>query len=272
MLFDTHTHINDRRFNEDRNEIMEEIRHSDVGFICDVGFDLASSEKSVALAKKYDFCYAVVGCHPHDAKNFSDRQLDRIRALSKQPKVVAIGEIGLDYHYDFSPRNVQRYWFERQLGLALELGMPICIHEREAAGDVMEILKDSGVFSKERTSLFPAKPDGSPDARLEFHCFSGSAEIAAQYVKLGASFGIGGPITYKNARKAVEVVEQTDLCHILLETDCPYLTPVPCRGKRNKPVYVEYVARRIAEIKDVSYEEVAKLTTRNAKRFFGIES
>ena len=270
-LFDSHAHITDPAFDECRTELIEEIRASELELLMDVGSDLATSLRCVEAAREYDFCYAVVGCHPHEAKDFSDGQLEEIRRLCGDPRVRAIGEIGLDYHYDFSPRDVQQYWFRRQLDLALELKMPIVIHEREASEDCMRILKESGAFGAERLAAFPAKPSGLPDARVDIHCFSGSAETARQYVKLGASFGVDGPLTYKNNRKTVEVVETTDLEHLLIETDSPYLTPVPHRGETNKPVYVRLVAEKIAEIKGLSYEEVAEATFTNAKRFFDIE-
>ena len=270
MLIDSHCHITDPKFDGCRDALIEEIRASGVAYIFETGSDLITSRTALEAAEKYDFVYAVVGCHPHEAEGFGDAQLGRIREMCSHPKVRAIGEIGLDYHYDLSPRDVQKYWFGRQVDLALELGMPIVIHEREAAGDVFDILTEHGAFSKERIAQFPAKPDGSPDARVYFHCFAGSAEMARQYVKLGASFGVDGPVTYKNARKTIEVVEQTDLVHFHVETDCPYLTPVPFRGTVNKPTYVEYPARKIAEIKNISFEEVCRVTSANALRFFGL--
>ena len=270
MLIDSHCHITDERFDLCREALAEEIKNSGIEAVFETGSDLKTSLAAVAAAHQYDFCYAVVGCHPHEAERFDEAQLKEIRDLCRDPRVRAIGEIGLDYHYDFSPRDAQKYWFGRQLDLALELKKPIVIHEREAAEDVFRILDEHGVFSKKRTADFPAKPDGSPDARVYFHCFAGSAEMAKQYVKRGASIGIGGTITFKNARKTVEVAQAIDLVHIQTETDCPYLTPVPFRGTDNRPVYVEYAARKIAEIKNIPYEEVARQTSANAKRFFGI--
>ena len=271
MLFDAHCHISDERFDENREEIMEELRSSGVVFIADVGSDLPTSLDTVAAANRYDMVWSVVGCHPHEAKDFSDEQLAEIRGLYiTEPKVVAIGEIGLDYHYDLSPRDVQKYWFEKQIETALELGAPIVIHEREAFGDVFEILERSGVFSKERTSRFPARPDGSPDARLMFHCFSGSSESARQLTALGTTLGICGPVTYKNNRKTVGVVRDTDLTYLTVETDSPYLAPEPVRGRTNRPDNVKYTAQKIADIKEIDYEEVCRVTTENACRFFGI--
>jgi len=271
MLFDSHSHISDRRFDSNREALFREIRESELRFVMDVGSDLQSSLIAVKTAEANDFCYAVVGCHPHEARNFDDEQLLLVKGLAKRAKVKAIGEIGLDYHYDFSERDVQRYWFARQVQLANELEMPIVIHDREANEDVLRILKENGAFSDERKSAFPLRPDGTKDARVLLHCYSGSAELAKQYVKLGATISIAGPVTFKNARKSVEVVEAVDLQHLLIETDSPYLAPEPHRGKTNKPVYVEFVARKIAEIKNTDYEIVGTQTCRNACRFFNIE-
>lgn len=271
MLFDSHTHIHSERFDKDRDRLIAEIEASDVSYVVDVGWDLASSNQVAKHAVEHPWCYAAVGCHPHDAKTMDEESMILFKGLAKKAKVVAYGEIGLDYHYDHSPRDVQQYWFRRQLQLALDLQMPIIIHDREANEDVMQILKEEGVFSKKRTDLFPPGPDGLPDARLLLHCYSGSRELAEQYVKLGATISIAGPITYKNARKGIEVVEAVDIKRLLVETDAPYLTPEPLRGKRNVSPYVEYTARKVAEIKGLSYEETARITCENAKRFFGIE-
>lgn len=271
MLFDSHSHISDRRFDAYRENLYEEIKKSELRFVMDVGSDLETSLCATKTAEANDFCYAVVGCHPHEAKGFDDDQLLMIKGLAKKPKVKAIGEIGLDYHYDFSQRDVQRYWFAKQVQLANEIKMPIVIHDRDANEDVLRILKENGAFSDERKSIFPRRPDGSADARVLLHCYSGSAELAKQYVKLGATISIAGPITFKNARKAVEVVEAIDLSYLLVETDAPYLAPEPYRGKTNKPMYVEYVARKIAEIKNVEYEVASDQTFINACRFFDIE-
>jgi TatD DNase family protein len=271
MLFDSHAHISDRRFDAHREELYKEIRESDLSYVMDVGSDLATSFAAVKTAEANSFCYAVVGCHPHEAKGMDEEQLVMLKNLAVKPKVKAIGEIGLDYHYDFSERDVQRYWFARQITMACELGMPIVIHDREAAEDVLRILKENGAFSSRRKAGFPPRPDGSADARVLLHCYSGSRDMAEQYVKLGATISIAGPVTFSSARKAVEVVEAVDLLHLLVETDAPYLAPEPFRGKTNRPVYVEYTARKVAEIKGISYEEAAMQTCRNACRFFGIE-
>lgn len=271
MLFDSHAHINDERFDFDREKVCKEIEESQLAYVMDIGFDFESSVRAVEDAKKYDWCYAAVGCHPHDTKNMDEELLLLFKGLAKKEKVQAIGEIGLDYHYENSEREEQQHWFRRQLQLALQLNMPIIIHDREANDDVLRILKEEGVFSQQRLDCFPKKTGGLPDARLLLHCYSGSRELAQQYVKLGATLSIAGPVTYKNARKTVEVVEAIDLEHLLIETDSPYLTPVPFRGKRNQPTLVEHTAAKIAEIKGISYDKVGTVTCENAKRFFNIE-
>ena len=264
MLFDSHAHLNSERYEEDRDRVAEAIEASELAYVMDVGYDLESSVMAVAHAKKYSWCYAAVGCHPHDTKTMDEATLTMFKGLAKKPKVQAIGEIGLDYYYNHSEKDVQQYWFRRQIQLALELDMPIVIHDRDANDDVMRILKEEGVFNRERAEKLG-------DAKLLMHCFSGSKELARQYVKLGATISIAGPVTYKNARKTVEVVQEIPIEHLLIETDAPYLTPEPFRGKRNEPVYVEYTAKKIAEIKGLAYEEVGRITCENAKRFFSIE-
>lgn len=283
-LFDSHAHANEEGFSpEERAEFIERIaaavENKDLSFINDIGFNLESSELAARHAAKYPWCHAVVGLHPHEADLYTEDQLDRIRELARNPKVVAIGEIGLDFHYDNSDRDKQRYWFRRQIRLANELALPIVIHERDAGSEVMDILKEEGAFDKARIAKFPLRPgsllpDGSreqlPDARVLLHCFSGSAEFGRQYVKLGATLSIAGPVTYKNARKTVEVAEQIPLEFLLIETDSPYLSPVPHRGEKNHPVNVVHTAEKIAEIRGVDLETVAKVTRENAMRFFNI--
>ena len=275
MLFDSHAHLNNENFTEERRtELVKEIEDSPLSYVMDVGFDLESSMQAVKDAQDNDWCYAAVGFHPHDAKNMDDMILELIRGLTKKDKVQAIGEIGLDYHYDLSERDVQRYWFRRQIQLANELKMPIIIHSREADQDTMTILKEEGAFSDERKSWFEPRKgqDGQllADSRVLLHCFSGSSEMAEQYVKLGATLSICGPVTFKNNRKTRQVAERIPLEFLLVETDSPYLTPEPFRGRPNKPSYVEYTARKVAELKGISYEEVARVTCENAKRFFRI--
>ncbi len=254
-LFDSHCHISDEAFDENRDALIDEIRASSVALCVDVGSDLKTSLQCAAQAEKTEFIYAAAGCHPHEAKDFSNAQMEQIFGLLAQPKVKAWGEIGLDYHYDFSPRDVQQYWFAAQLSAAKELGCPIIIHSREAEEDTMRILKDSGIFGR---------------CRVVIHCFSGSAELARQYVKLGADISLAGPVTFKNARRPVEVVQTIPLERLFVETDSPYMAPVPFRGQTNTPVHVEEVAKKFAEIKGISLEEAAETTFRNACGFYGI--
>jgi TatD DNase family protein len=270
MLFDSHTHLNnDSLTDSQRAKLAEEIEASSVSYVADIGFDLKSSAIAVKHAEKYPWCYAVVGYHPHDAKHMDDMSFKMIKALATKLKVVAIGEAGLDFHYDHSPRDVQRECFRKQIRLANELKMPLVVHSREADEETLNILKEEQAFSSGRTAWFP-KRNGLPDARVLLHCFSGSKEFAKQYVKLGATISIAGPVTYKNARKTVEVVAETPIEFLLIETDAPYLTPEPFRGKRNKVQFVEYTARKLAEIKGITSEGAAKATCENAKRFYGI--
>ena len=280
MLFDSHTHFNNEELTaEERAELFAEMDEAvaagKMAGAVDIGFDPASSETAAKHAEEHSWCYAAAGCHPHDAKIMDEEQLDIIRRLAGRDKVVAIGEIGLDFHYDLSDRDAQREWFRRQIRLANELKMPISIHSREADQEVMDILKEEGAFSDERKSWFGERPvpEGcdSRDARVLLHCFSGSAELAHQYIKLGATLSIAGPVTYKNNKKTVQVVQEVPAEFLLVETDAPYLTPVPLRGHRNRPVYVEHTARRVAAIKGMTFEELAEITRRNAMRFYGID-
>lgn len=301
MLFDAHAHVYDTK---DKEGLIRAIEDSDLKYVMDVGCDIPTSEEAVSDAAKYPWCYAAIGFQPGEIGDAKDSDLDRIRELAADPKVCAIGEIGLDYHYDHVPRDVQERWFRMQIRLANELKMPIMIHTREADDDTMRILKEEGAFSEERKSWFPkrqgpsdwpTKPAKSvssaganggqadaecqsgacsqtlyPDARVMLHCYSGSAEMARQYVKLGATISICGPVTFKNNRRTTEVVQAIPLEFLLAETDSPYLAPEPMRGRTNMPPYVEHTVRRIAVIKGVSFDEAAEATCANAERFFGI--
>ncbi|MBN2797333.1 MAG: TatD family hydrolase [Clostridia bacterium] len=254
MLFDSHAHLDANQFKNDLNEVIKRAQDEGVELIMNPGADYESSMNAVKLAETYDFIYAAVGVHPHDASSLDDMMLTLLKKMAKHPKVKAIGEIGLDYHYDYSPRETQRYWFRKQLQLAKALNLPVIIHDREANQDVFNILKEENAF----------------ETGVLLHCYSGSAELARQYVNLGAYISIAGPVTYKNARKTVEVVEMIPLEKLLIETDSPYLSPHPMRGKRNESSYVKYVAEKIAEIKSLSYEEVCRVTFENAKKYFKI--
>lgn len=253
MFYDTHAHFDDRAFDPDRDSLLREIHSQGVCLINNVGCDLESSRASVRLAERYPFVYAVVGCWPGNTGAMTEAEIEAYRELTRHEKVVAIGEIGLDYHYDDVPREVQRYWFRRQLQLAAETGKPVVVHEREAHGDGMAIVRE---FADRVTGVF--------------HCFSGSAEMAEELVKLGWYVSFTGVITFQNARRALEAVAAAPVDRIMIETDCPYLAPAPYRGKRNHSGYVFRVAEKIAEIKGLTAEEAAVITMENGKRFFGI--
>ena len=254
MLFDSHCHFTDEGFDDIRPELAEQIRSSKLARIVDIGTDLKTSLKAVLASETYDFCRAAVGYHPAEVGSLTEEELAKCLSLCARSRVVAIGEIGLDYHWeDNPPRDVQQHWFRRQLQEAARLGMPVCIHSRDADQDTLDILKEEA---------FPRK------VPVLMHCFSGSAELARQYVKLGAKISFAGPITYKNARRNVEAAAAVDLKDLLIETDSPYLAPVPMRGKQNLPLYVRYVAEKIAEIKGVSLAEAEDATYRNACDFY----
>lgn len=275
MLFDSHAHLNNDTFDAaEREALAAEIEaHPLVSYVADIGFDLPSSVQAALDSQKYDWCFAAVGVHPHDTYSMTDEILDAVKYLTLNYGASAIGEIGLDYHYMFSPREDQTYWFRRQIRLARELALPIVIHSREAAAETMEILKEEGAFSDERKALFPARPAPggrtAPDARVDIHCYSGSAEMAEEYVRLGATIGICGPLTYKNNKKTLAVAEAIPIEFLLVETDAPYLAPEPMRGRPNRSWYVEYTVRKLAEIKGSTFEETARATCENALRFFG---
>ena len=275
MLFDSHAHINNDSFSEEEREnLIEEIEASDVTYVMDIGFDLPSSLQAVKDAERLSWCYAAVGVHPHDTKWMNEEMLAMIGNLAGKDKVKAIGEIGLDFYYNHSDEETQRYWFRRQIQLANSLKLPIVIHSRQADQETMDILKEEGAFSQERCGWFGERkgPGGKKekDARVLLHCFSGSKELARQYVKLGGTISIAGPVTFKNNRKTAEVVKEIPLEFLLVETDSPYLTPEPYRGRKNKPPYVEFTARKVAELKEMPYEEIAARTMENAKHFFNI--
>ena len=285
MLFDSHCHFTDEGFDGQREELAEKIRGSELRFIADIGTDLETSKAAAAAAQRFEFCWAVAGWHPAEVGRLDEELLAQTLELLKQPKVVAIGEIGLDYHWEDNPhRSLQQLWFRRQLQEAARLGARVCVHTRDADGDTFDILREE-IFDK--LIELPADQASDPQdpvsgtaltrtvraadrVKVLMHCYSGSAELARQYAKLGAKISIAGPVTYKNARKTVETVEALDLSDILIETDSPYLAPVPMRGKQNNPLYVEYVARKIAEIRHLDYEEVADATFRNACEFYRI--
>ena len=250
MYFESHAHYDDGRFKNDREEILNLLPSCGIDYVINVGCDMKSSRESIKMAEKYDYIYAAVGVHPHDAENMKESDLDEIRLMSNHKKVVAIGEIGLDFYYDNSPRDVQRYWFKRQLEIVKELNKPVIIHSRDASQETFDIIKESGV------------------KKGVIHCYSGSAQMAMDYVKMGFYIGVGGVVTFSNAKKLVEVVETIQLEQILIETDSPYLSPIPNRGKRNDSRNLQFVVEKIAKIKDISPEKVANITKLNAKQLF----
>ncbi len=250
-IFDTHAHYDDSAFDEDRDELLKRLFEGEVCAIVNQGTTVETSRRSLELAEKYTGIYAAVGLHPECLDENSADDLELIREMLTHPKAVAVGEIGLDYYYDI-PRELQKDLFARQLIMANELDMPVVIHDREAHGDTMELLRKyhpSGIM----------------------HCYSGSVEMAREVVRLGMYIGIGGVVTFKNARKTVEVVSEMPLERIVLETDCPYLAPVPFRGKRNDSSLISYVAERIAQIKGISAGEVLDITMNNAAEVYRIQ-
>ena len=254
MLFDTHAHLDDKRFDDDRDELIRGLPERGVSRVITPGIDVDSSKKCVDLADKYDIVYAGVGIHPHEASKLEDNYLDQLRTMAQNKKVVAIGEIGLDYYYDFSPRDIQKQRFIEQIELAAELKLPIIIHNRDSHEDMLNILR-------EHKDLI----NGGV-----MHCFSGSWEMAKIVLDLGLYISLAGPVTFKNAKKPVEVAKNVPLDRLLIETDSPYLTPVPYRGKRNDPGHVALVAEKIAEIRGITVEEVGRMTTENALNLFKI--
>ena len=275
MLFDAHTHLNFEKYTEEeRRGLASEIETSDVAYIIDVADCVGSAVQALKDADDYPWCYAAVGIHPDHASSYTDADIEEIRKLAAHPKAMAIGEIGLDFYYGTDDREQQQELFRKQIRLANELKMPIMIHSRDAHQLTMDILKEEGAFSDERKTWFAPRIVGGkevPDARVQMHCFSGSPELALEYVKLGATISLGGPVTFKNGKKAAEVVRQVPVEYLLSETDAPYMAPVPLRGKPNKSPYIEHIVRRMALLKDMSYEETAEILMENGKHFFGIE-
>ena len=253
MLFDTHAHLDDWAFDEDRQELLGSLPGAGLALVMNPGCSLASSRNAAALAEKYDYIYAAAGSHPDAADEVNDAVLEEYRALcAANPKIRAIGEIGLDYHYEDIPREIQLKAFRAQMALARELKLPVIVHEREAHEDGMKIVKEF------------------PDVTGVFHCYSGSAEMARQLVELGWYIGFTGVLTFKNARKAVEVASAIPLDRIVIETDCPYMAPEPFRGKRNDPGKIYRMAEKLAEIRGLTVEEIHAITLENGKRLYRI--
>jgi TatD DNase family protein len=255
MLFDTHAHLNDEQFAEDLPEVIERAQAAGVTTMVVVGFDRPTIQRAMELAEQYEFIYACVGWHPVDAIDMTEADLQWIEELASHPKVVALGEMGLDYHWDKSPKEIQQEVFRKQIRLAKKVKLPIVIHNREATADIVTILKE----------------EGAEEVGGIMHCFSGSPEVAKECIKMNFYISLGGPVTFKNAKKPKEVAAEVPLDRLLIETDCPYLAPHPYRGKRNEPGYVKLVAEQIAEIKGLTFAEIATITTQNAKKLFAIK-
>lgn len=251
MIFDSHAHYDDKAFDNDRDILLSKLFSTDVCGIINVGCSMETSKISVELSQKYPLIWASVGVHPHEAENVPENYLDTLRNYLNDEKTVAIGEIGLDYHYDFSPRETQKRLFEEQLKLSRELDIPVIIHDREAHSDTFELLKKY-------------KPKGV------VHCFSGSVEMAEEIIKLGMYIGLGGAVTFKNAKNPVLVAKVVPLNRILLETDCPYMTPVPYRGTRCDSSMIKFTAEKIATERGISVDELFNATNENAQKLFSI--
>lgn len=253
-FIDSHVHLDDERFDEDREELIKSLYENDIETVLNLGSDLNTSKLSAKLADEYPFVYAAVGCHPHDSKYMNDDTMHSFRELAKNKKVIGIGEIGLDYYYDNSDREIQRLWFREQIRLSKELDLPYIVHDRDAHEDVFNIIKEEHCSA----------------TRGILHCYSGSVEMAREFMKLGFYISLGGPVTFKKSKTPKLVAKEIPIDRLLIETDCPYLTPEPFRGKRNEPKYVRYVAEEIAGIREVQVSEIAEKTKLNFKNLFNL--
>ena len=261
MIFETHAHYDDDAFDEDRDKLLNEVNSEGVEYIVNVGASIESTKSSIALSEKYPFVYAAAGVHPNETGELTDKDMQWLKEQFENKNVIAVGEIGLDYYWDEPDRSIQKKWFESQLLIALEVNKPIIIHSRDAASDTYEILSEYTKKYNEKSK------DLSPGV---IHCYSYGSQMALDYVNMGFYIGVGGVVTFKNSKKLKEVVEAVPIERIVLETDSPYLTPEPHRGKQNNPYNIYYVAKRIAEIKNIELEEVLRQTTANAREIFDI--
>lgn len=254
MIFETHAHYDDEKFDGDREELIAELREAGIGHVINVGASIESTKTTLELVKKYDFMYAAAGVHPSDVDGLNEETFAWLAEQTRLDKTVAVGEIGLDYYWDKEPevQKNQRIWFQKQMELARKADLPVIIHSRDAAGDTMRIMKE--VHAEEIPGVI--------------HCYSYSPEMAKEFVKMGYYIGVGGVVTFKNAKKLVQTVQEIPIERILLETDCPYMAPEPHRGTRNSSLNLPYVAAKIAELKGISAEEVISITEQNAYRLF----
>ena len=256
MFIDTHVHLNADQYEEDLQEVIDRALEAKVERMVVIGFDRKTIERTMQLIEQYDFVYGVIGWHPVDAIDCTQQDLEWIEELASHPKIVGIGETGLDYYWDKSPKDVQQELFRKQIQLAQKINLPIIIHNRDATGDVVQILREENAASVGGV----------------MHCFSGSVETARECIGMNFMISLGGPVTFKNARLPKEVATEIALKHLMIETDAPYLAPHPHRGKRNEPAFVPLVAEEIARLKGLTIEEIAQATTANAKNFFGIDN
>lgn len=254
QMIDSHAHLDEERFDEDRDELIKSLKEDAISYVINPSSDMETSRRVVELSNKYDNIFAAVGIHPHDAEGFKEEDLDELRELSKDERVVAIGEIGLDYYYDNSPREIQKEVFRKQLQLAHELDLPVIIHTRDAMGDTYDILKE-----------FEGRVRGV------MHCYTGSIEMAEKFMKLGFYISIAGPVTFKNAVNVREMAKQIPLERLLIETDSPYLAPVPNRGKRNDPTNVRYVADMLANLKEIQIDKIIEHSRENTVELFSLK-
>jgi TatD DNase family protein len=255
MLFDTHVHLNADQYDEDLEDVIQRALDTGVKNMVVVGFDRSTITRAIELAEQYEFIYAAVGWHPVDAIDMTEEDLKWIESFTAHPKVVALGEMGLDYYWDKSPKEVQKEVFRKQIRLAKKVKLPIIIHNRDATQDIIDILKE----------------ENAAEVGGIMHCFGGSVEVAKECISMNFYISLGGPVTFKNAKKPKEVAKEIPIQHLLIETDCPYLAPHPFRGKRNEPSYVSLVAKEIADLKELPYEEVVQKTFDNARHIFGLK-
>ncbi len=254
MIFDTHVHYDSEEFDEDREALLSGLQGQGIGAVVNIGASIRTTKNTLELIRKYPFIYGAAGVHPNETGELNDELMQWLREAAENPKIVAIGEIGLDYYWDKPDRETQKRWFVRQLDLARETGLPVVIHSRDAAKDTLDIMKEQK----------------AGDIGGVIHCFSYGVEIAREYLNMGFYLGIGGVLTFKNARKLKEVAEYMPMDRLVLETDCPYLSPVPFRGKRNSSLYLPCVVEAVSQIKGISREQVEQITYDNARKLYGL--